>query len=107
MGFLGLRRATQPVAPVWTPAYGRAWVVTRYDDVRTVLTDPRLAQDTRRRPGGARTRPGTATGVHDHMLHVDPPDHTRLRRLVQKPFTARRAALRPRAEDITAGLLNK
>jgi cytochrome P450 len=41
------------------------------------------------------------------MLHCDPPDHTRLRRLVQKPFAARRAALRPRAEEIAAGLLDE
>jgi cytochrome P450 len=41
------------------------------------------------------------------MLHADPPDHTRLRRLVQKAFTPRRAALRPRAEEIAAGLLDE
>jgi cytochrome P450 len=41
------------------------------------------------------------------MLHADPPDHTRLRRLVQKAFAPRRAALRPRAEEIAAGLLDE
>jgi cytochrome P450 len=41
------------------------------------------------------------------MLHFDPPDHTRLRRLVQKPFASRRAALRPRVEQIAAGLLDE
>jgi cytochrome P450 len=41
------------------------------------------------------------------MLHADPPDHTRLRLLVQKAFTPRRAALRPRAEEIAAGLLDE
>jgi cytochrome P450 len=106
-GFFARLREAQPVAPVQMPGYGRAWMVTRYDDVRAVLTDPRMARDVRRWPGGGRTRPSEATGINDHMLHADPPDHTRLRRLVQKPFAARRAALRPRAEDIAAGLLDE
>jgi cytochrome P450 len=106
-GFLARLRESRPVTPVRMPAYGRAWVVTRYDDVRAVLTDPRMARDVRRFPGGGRTRPSEATGINDHMLHFDPPDHTRLRRLVQKPFASRRAALRPRAEEIAAGLLDE
>jgi cytochrome P450 len=106
-GFFARLRASQPVAPVQMPGYGRAWMVTRYADVRAVLIDPRLARDIRRWPGGGRTRPSEATGINDHMLHSDPPDHTRLRRLVQKPFAARRAALRPRAQEIAAGLLDE
>ena len=42
-----------------------------------------------------------------HMLNSDPPDHERLRRLVNKAFTARRVEqLRPRITAITAGLLD-
>ena len=104
--FFARLRESRPVAPVRMPAYGRAWIVTRYADVRTVLTDPRLAKDVHRWPGGGRSRPSEATGVYAHMLHVDPPDHTRLRRLAQKAFTPRRAALRPRAQEIAAGLLD-
>jgi cytochrome P450 len=107
MGFFARLRESRPVAPVRMPAYGRAWIVTRYADVRTVLTDPRLAKDVHRWPGGGQSRPSEATGVYAHMLHADPPDHTRLRRLVQKVFTPRRAALRPRAEEIAAGLLDE
>jgi len=107
LGLFARLRESRPVAPVRMPGYGRAWIVTRYADVRTVLTDPRLAKDVRRRPGGGWSRPSEATGVYAHMLHADPPDHTRLRRLVQKAFAPRRAALRPRAEEIAAGLLNE
>lgn len=106
-GFFARLREDRPVTPVRMPGYGRAWVVTRYEDVRAVLNDPRMARDVRRWPGGGRTRPSEATGINDHMLHFDPPDHTRLRRLVQKPFASRRPALRPRAEQIAAGLLDE
>jgi len=107
LGFFARLRESRPVAPVRMPGYGRAWMVTRYADVRTVLTDARLAKDVHRWPGGGRSRPSEATGVYAHMLHADPPEHTRLRRLVQKPFASRRAALRPRAEEIAAGLLDE
>jgi cytochrome P450 len=87
------------------PGYGRVWVVTRYADVRAALADPRLARDMTRWPGGARSRPSETRGVATHMLHADPPDHTRLRRPVQKAFTPRRIArLRPRTMQIAAGL---
>jgi cytochrome P450 len=107
LGFFGRLRESRPAAPVRMPGYGRAWIVTRYADVRAVLADPRLAKDVHRWPGGGRSRPSEATGVYAHMLHADPPDHTRLRRLVQKVFTPRRAALRPRAEEIAVGLLDE
>ena len=107
LGFFARLRESRPVAPVPMPNYGRAWVVTRYEDVRAVLTDPRMSKDVHRWPGGGRSRPSEATGVSAHMLHADPPDHTRLRRSVQKEFMPRRAALRPRAEEIAAGLLDE
>jgi cytochrome P450 len=106
LGFFARLRESRPVAPVRMPGYGRAWVVTRHADVRAALADPRLARDLRRWPGGGRSRPSEATGVEAHMLHRDPPDHARLRRLAQKAFAPRRAALRPRAEEIAAGLLD-
>ena len=88
--------------------YGRAWVVTRYADARAALADPRLARDMSRWPGGARSRPSETRGVATHMLHADPPDHTRLRRPVQKAFTPRRVAqLRTRTAQIAAGLADR
>jgi cytochrome P450 len=101
-------RESQPVAPVWMTDRGRAWIITRYADVRTALTDPRLAKDVHRWPGGGKSRPSEAVSCHAHMLNTDPPDHTRLRRIVQKALTPRRAEqLRPRAEEIAAGLLDE
>jgi cytochrome P450 len=76
-------------------------------DVRTALTDPGLANDVGRRPGGGRSFLSETAGVHA-LLNTDPPDHTRLRRLLQKAFTPRRAAqLRPRTKEIAAGLLDE
>jgi cytochrome P450 len=106
VGFFARLRESRPVAPVRMPGYGRAWIVTRYADVRAALADRRLAKDVHRWPGCGRSRPSEAADVHAHMLNLDPPDHTRLRRLVQKAFTPRRAAqLRPQAQEIAAGLL--
>ena len=92
-------RRTDPVRRVSLPGGGQAWLVTRYDDAKRALSDARLSKAY---PGG----PGLSP-VSRHMLAVDPPDHTRLRRLVSAAFTARRVeALRPRIEEITAALLD-
>ncbi|MFI5520266.1 cytochrome P450 [Streptomyces platensis] len=67
-----------------------AWLVTRYDDVRRALADPRLSLDKRyAAPGGYR---GFALppALDANLLNMDPPDHTRVRRLVVKAFTPRR-----------------
>ncbi|MFE3547205.1 cytochrome P450 [Streptomyces kronopolitis] len=64
-----------------------AWLVTRYDDVRSALADPRLSLDKRHAgPGGYR---GFALppALDANLLNMDPPDHTRVRRLVVKAFT--------------------
>ncbi len=101
-------RTSRPIAPARTPDYGRIWIITRYADVRTALADPRLAKDVHRWPGGGKSRPSETVNLHAHMLNSDPPDHARLRRLVQKAFTPRRVEqLRPRAEEIAACLLDE
>jgi cytochrome P450 len=107
VGFFARLRESRPVVPVMMPDYGRVWLITRYADVRAALTDPRLANKAGHRPGGGRSFPNEAASVHA-LLHTDPPDHTRLRRLVQTAFTPRRAAqLRPRTKEIAAGLLDE
>ena len=101
-------RAKAPATPVRMPEGNRAWMVTRYAEVRAALADPRLAKDWVGKLKPADFEPDPVTGyLGRHLLSVDPPDHTRLRRLVVKAFTARRiAALRPRIEEITASLLS-
>jgi cytochrome P450 len=103
----GRLRETRPVAAVQMPDFGRTWVVTRYADVRAGFTDPRLAKDLHRWPTGPKTWSSQAVNLHAHMLHRDPPDHTRLRGLMQKAFTPRRIVqLRPRTVEITTALLD-
>ena len=107
VGFFARLRESRPVAPVWMPDYGRVWIITRYADVRVALTDPRLANKICHWPGGGQSFPDEAAGVHA-LLNTDPPEHTRLRPLVQKAFTPRRAGqLRPRTKEIAAGLLDE
>ena len=105
--FAALREA-RPAAPVSLPGIGgQPWLITRYEDVRAALADPRLAKDPRKLYPEWEPPPMQAM-ISLHMLNLDPPDHTRLRRLVQKAFTPRRvASLRPRVEEITAALLDE
>lgn len=86
------------------------WVVTGYDDARRLLADPRLSKQDAVQKFGRRTgrTEGPGEALFTHMLNSDPPQHTRLRRLVQKAFTARRtAALRPMIEAHVAALLDE
>ncbi|MER5474816.1 cytochrome P450 [Streptomyces sp. NPDC002685] len=66
-----------------------AWLVTRYDDVREALADPRLSLDKRNAaPGGYRGM-ALPPALDANLLNMDPPDHTRIRRLVARAFTPR------------------
>ncbi|MBA2944542.1 cytochrome P450 family protein [Streptomyces himalayensis] len=87
-----------------------AWLVTRYEDGLAALSDPRLSSDARDAsdPRLLQQLPASQReSMMRTMLRADPPDHTRLRRLVSKAFTARRVAeLRPRIQDIADRLLD-
>jgi cytochrome P450 len=108
-------RADKPVCRVVMPDGLSVWWITRYDDSRAALADPRLSKDSRKAaPLHARQedegvqRTFLAEVLQSHMLNMDPPEHTRLRRLVTTAFTARRVqALRPRVEHIAAELLDR
>jgi len=98
-------RGTEPVARVLLPSGDQAWLVTRYSDVRQVLSDPRLSRAAATAPGAPRL--GPVRPEAKSMMAMDPPEHTRLRRLVMPAFTARRTErLRPRIQEIADGLLD-
>lgn len=93
-------RREEPVSRVELPYGGQGWLVTRYEDVRTVLADPRFSRAaTVGREDVPRATPAPAPA--DSLLSLDPPEHSRLRKLVAKAFTGRRVAeLRPRTRQI-------
>ena len=87
-----------------------AWLVVGYEEARVALNDVRLSKDMH---AALATGDGVvAEGLPGpsfarHMLSVDPPDHSRLRRLVSAAFTPRRVeALRPRVQAIVDDLLD-
>ncbi len=88
-----------------------AWLIARYDEVRAALNDPRLSKDMDAATASdgdvvAEGLPGPAFARH--MLAVDPPDHTRLRRLVSVAFSVRRIEeLRPHVQGIIDDLLDE
>src|SRR5215472_6199535 len=90
-------------APVqWNDILG-AWTLARYADVAASLTDPRFSAD--RTTQGL---PEEGYQLAKSMLVSDPPDHTRLRALVQKAFTPRMVdQLRPRIITIVGELLDR
>src|SRR3954452_9851135 len=94
-------REAAPVAD----AGGGLWILSRFADCRAALLDPRFSSDLRHAadfdPDAPLAQAATAL-----MVYSDPPDHTRLRGLVQKAFTPRRVYdLRPRVEEIVDELL--
>ena len=100
--------ASPAIRRVTTPAGHPAWLVTRYDDVKALLSDPRL--------GRSHPDPARAARVWDSAIFGGPigdpateaAEHALMRRLLSGAFSARRmAALRPRVRAITDELLDE
>jgi cytochrome P450 len=107
--FAGRLRDSEPVAQVRVDGL-TVWLVSGYDEIQQALLDPALRNDPRHAgpaaAAAAWTGASQATTAMRHMLRSDPPDHTRLRRLVSKAFTSRRVEqLRPRIEQLAADLI--
>ena len=88
-----------------------AFVLTRQADVLAALRDPRLSSDPRHLTDEQRIRISERFGGEFRlpiMLFLDPPDHTRLRRLANKAFTPRVVeALRPRIAELVTTILDR
>ncbi|MBQ0863691.1 cytochrome P450 [Streptomyces smyrnaeus] len=103
-------RERGPVHRVTTDGEESFWLVVGHEAARVAYTHPRLSRDWRRY-GALATGLPTPTTLENpgnaHMLLADPPDHTRLRRLVSREFTPRRVAtLAPGIQELTDRLVD-
>src|SRR3954451_22295210 len=103
-------RARGPVHAITLADGHDAYLVVGYDEAKTLLNDARVSKDMHAAlaASGAVVAEGLPGPVFArHMLNVDPPDHTRLRRLVAAAFSVRRIeALQPRVQAIVDELLD-
>ncbi|MFJ3139738.1 cytochrome P450 [Streptomyces sp. NPDC086843] len=107
-------REHAPVHRTKLPSGVDAWLVTRYADARRTLADNRLSKNPAHHDEGAHAKGRTGipgerqADLMTHLLNIDPPDHTRLRRLVSKAFTPRRVAeFAPRVQELTDDLIDR
>ncbi|MFC9747921.1 cytochrome P450 family protein [Streptomyces niveus] len=106
-------REHAPVRRTTLPSGVEAWLVTRYVDAKRALADPRLSKNPVHHAEHAHGKSKTGipgergAELMTHLLNIDPPDHTRLRRLVSQAFTPRRVAeFAPRVQELTDGLID-
>ena len=110
-GHFAQARSRCPVQQVRLADGHPAWVVLGHDAARQALNDPRISKDML--AALAEAGDVVAEGLPGpefsrHMLNVDPPVHTRLRRLVSRAFTPGRvAALEPAIRAIADHLLDE
>ncbi|WP_339282827.1 cytochrome P450 [Paenibacillus sp. FSL R5-0486] len=95
-------RKEEPVFRLMFPHGEFGWIITRYEDAVQILKDPRFSKDMVRRYGA-----DNQSIFSNNMLFSDPPDHKRLRGLVQKAFTPKLVAdMRNHIQDIADELLD-
>ncbi|MGD6856962.1 cytochrome P450 family protein [Bacillus infantis] len=98
-------REEQPVYKTVMPDGQTGWVVTKYEDAVAALKDKRFIKDFSKLYGGQMDHESIFT---ENMLFSDPPDHKRLRGLVQKAFTPRMIEnMRGRIKEIADELLDR
>jgi len=100
-------RRSEPVCRVQLPYGPPAWLVTEYHLTKAVLGDARFSRAAAVGRDNPRESAVDISQVAESVLSMDPPEHTRIRKLVGKAFTPRRVEeLRPRAAEIAFGLLD-
>lgn len=105
-------RREAPVYAHKSPSGATIWYVTRYaDGVEILKDDEHFCKDIRNAQDKPKRRPQKKPNIHqainENMLFADPPDHTRLRALVNQAFTPRRVEqMRPRVQQIADQLLD-
>ncbi|WP_327108107.1 cytochrome P450 [Nonomuraea glycinis] len=96
-------REEAPISRVTLPSGMTVWAMTRLEDIRAMLTDPRFSSN-RQHPNFPRLLAGQSPIPKDFkasIVGMDPPEHGPARRAVVGEFTVRRlAALRPRVREI-------
>ena len=109
-----LYKEMRAVAPVYRDRRFLGWILTRYEDVASVLKDPRVSSV---RPTADEVIPTSLASIADRlrelrtfqarwMMYLDPPEHTGLRALVSKSFTAATvASMRERIQVLVDDLL--
>ncbi|MFC9238613.1 cytochrome P450 [Streptomyces decoyicus] len=96
-------RERGPVHRVRLPEGTVVWLVVGYEEVRAALSDPRLSKEWRH---ASSAQPMQPVSIGVSMLRSNAPQHTRIRGLVARAFTARRvASLAPRIQEMTDELL--
>ncbi|MEC3885569.1 cytochrome P450 [Halobacillus sp. HZG1] len=103
-------RESQPIFPMNNDGTNHSWMITKYDHVKELLKSPSFIKDQSKLFSSSTQD----TGENDFnifqnmMLDVDPPDHTRLRKLVQPYFNPKTIKqLEPRIREIADDLLNQ
>lgn len=105
-------RDAGPVHRVLFPSGVQAWLVTGYDAAHAALNDARLGKNHDRGNDRWRARASIMpdpqhSQLQVHLLHQDPPKHTRMRRFVTDAFTPRRIEqLRPRFQELADALVD-
>ncbi|TWV58281.1 cytochrome P450 [Streptomyces misionensis] len=102
-------QARRPVSRVRIWDGSSPWLITRHEDVRALLGDPRISADPRRPGYPHRTAATRARDqVRSSFITLDDPEHARLRRMVTAPFTIKKMeALRPSVQRVVDDLIDR